>query len=121
MSEALLHGIRVVDMTGEPAAMAGRILADLGAEVVKVEPPEGDPLRAEPLRFASWNAGKLGVTVDGPDDPILLDLLRGADVVLDTPGWPGTLAVDPGTAPASVWVSSTPFGLTGPRSGWRAS
>ncbi len=121
MSEALLHGIRVVDLTGEPAAMAGRILADLGADVVKVEPPDGDPLRAEPLRFAAWNAGKTAVAVSGPDDPALLHLLGAADVVLDTPGWPGTIAADPETAPQAVWVSVTPFGLTGPRAGWRAS
>src|SRR5579871_914505 len=121
MSEALLHGIRVVDLTGEPAAMAGRILADLGADVVKVEPPDGDPLRAEPLRFTAWNAGKTAVAVSGPDDPALLHLLGAAEVVLDTPGWPGTLAADPATAPQAVWVSVTPFGLTGPRAGWRAS
>jgi crotonobetainyl-CoA:carnitine CoA-transferase CaiB-like acyl-CoA transferase len=121
MSEALLHGTRVVDLAGEPAAMGGRILADLGAEVVKVEPPDGDPLRSETLRFAAWNAGKTGVIVSGPEDPTLATLLGGADVVLDTPGWPGTIAVDPSAAPQAVWVSVTPFGLTGRRTAWRAS
>ena len=73
MAESLLAGVRVVDLAGEPAEMAGRILADLGAEVVKVEPEGGDPLRRvgpfrgerrDPdasLRFAAWNAGKTSV------------------------------------------------------------
>ena len=74
MEEALLAGTRVVDLAGEPAAMTGRILADLGADVVKVETPGGDPLRAVPplgpdgvsLRFVAWNAGKRTAMVDGP-------------------------------------------------------
>jgi crotonobetainyl-CoA:carnitine CoA-transferase CaiB-like acyl-CoA transferase len=101
--------------------MAGRILADLGADVVKVEPPDGDPLRSEPLRFAAWHAGQRSLVASGPDDPRLHALLAAADVVIDTPGWPGTVAVAQSTAPQSVWVSVTPFGLAGPRARWRAS
>src|ERR1700730_11930144 len=121
MTDRLLSGIRVVDLAGEPAASAGRILADLGADVVKVEPPGGDPLRAEPLRFAAWNAGKTSVVVDGPSDATLVEVLRGAGVVIDTAGWPGALHVDPAVAPEAVWVSVSPFGLSGPRSRGRAS
>jgi crotonobetainyl-CoA:carnitine CoA-transferase CaiB-like acyl-CoA transferase len=125
----LLSGIRVVDLAGEPAAMTGRILADLGADVVKVETEVGDPLRTVPplgpdavsLRFVAWNAGKRSMAVDGADDERLVELLEGADVVVDTPGWPGSVAVDPSVAPQAVWVSVTPFGLTGPRSEWKAS
>ncbi len=119
--ERLLDGVRVVDLAGEPAAMSGRILADLGAEVILVEPPTGHPLRALPDRFAAWAAGKQSVVVDGPDAGALADLLRTAEVVIDTPGFPGAWALDPALAPAAVWVSVTPFGLTGPRAGWRAS
>src|SRR5580693_9833879 len=101
--EALLAGLRVVDLAGEPAAMTGRILADLGAEVIKVEPPGGDPLRSVPplgpdgtsLRFAAWNAGKAYLEATGPDDPRLAELLGAADLVLSTPGWPGALEVEP--------------------------
>src|SRR6266540_7481263 len=121
MSEALLSGTRVVDLAGEPAAMAGRILGDLGAEVVLVEPAGGHPLRALPHRFLAWGAGKTSVEVDGPDDPRLADLLATADAVIDTPGFPGTWELDPGSAPQAVWVSVTPFGRAGPRSAWRAS
>ena len=124
---ALLSGTRVVDLAGEPTAMTGRILADLGADVVKVELAEGDPLRSVPpcgpggvsLRFVAWNAGKRSMVVDGPADSRLLELLRGADIVVDTPGWPGAVEVDRAVAPHVVWVSVTPFGLTGPRAGWK--
>jgi crotonobetainyl-CoA:carnitine CoA-transferase CaiB-like acyl-CoA transferase len=127
--DGMLSGVRVLDMAGEPAEMTGRILADLGAEVVKVEPPGGDPLRKVPplgpdgtsLRFFAWNAGKASVEVTGPDDPRLAELLEGADVVLATPGWPGAPEVDPAAAPDAVWVLVTPFGSDGPRARWRAS
>jgi crotonobetainyl-CoA:carnitine CoA-transferase CaiB-like acyl-CoA transferase len=102
--------------------MTGRILADLGAQVVKVEPRGGDPLRTEqPNRFRAWNAGKHSVVADGPDDPALTPLLAAADAVIDTPGFPGALMLDPARAPDAVWVSVTPFGGTGPRAHWRAS
>ncbi|HSV06057.1 MAG TPA: CoA transferase, partial [Candidatus Binatus sp.] len=43
-----LDGIRVLDLTGEPGFLAGKLLGDLGADVVKVEPPAGDPARRRP-------------------------------------------------------------------------
>jgi crotonobetainyl-CoA:carnitine CoA-transferase CaiB-like acyl-CoA transferase len=121
MTEALLAGIRVVDLAGEPAAMAGRILADLGAEVILVEPREGHPLRALPRRFLAWGAGKASVAVDGPGDPQLDELLATADAVIETPGFPGAFDLDPARVPAAVWARVTPFGGTGPHAGWRAS
>ncbi len=117
-----MAGVRVVDLAGEPAAMAGRILGDLGAGVVRIEPPGGDPLRAaEPHRFLAWSAGKASLVVDGPDDARLASLLSAADVVIDTPGFPSALTLDPERAPDAVWVSVTPFGRAGPRAQWRAS
>jgi crotonobetainyl-CoA:carnitine CoA-transferase CaiB-like acyl-CoA transferase len=95
MTEPLLAGVRVADLAGEPAAMAGRILADLGAEVVLVEPSGGHPLRAVPHRFLAWGTGKASVAVHGPDDPRLAELLATADVVIDTPGFPGSFDLDP--------------------------
>jgi crotonobetainyl-CoA:carnitine CoA-transferase CaiB-like acyl-CoA transferase len=121
MTEALLAGTRVVDLAGEPAAMAGRILADLGADVILVEPPDGHPLRALPHRFLAWGAGKMSVVVNGPDDPRVDELLATADAVIDTPGFPGALALEPERAPEIVWVSVTPFGRAGSRAAWRAS
>ena len=128
-SNTLLAGLRVVDMAGEPAAMTGRILADLGAEVIRVEQKGGDPLREVPplrpdgvsLRYEVWNVGKQIVEVEGPDDPALAELLAEADVVIDTPGWPGTIHADPAGAPEAIWTSVSPFGAEGPRSAWRAT
>jgi len=131
MSQRLLDGVRVVDLAGEPAAMASRILADLGADVVKVERASGDPLRAigpfegnnaggRSLRFAAWNAGKRSLACTA-DDPRLAALFAGADIVIETPGWPGTVAADPARSPHAVWVRVTPFGSDGPRARWRAS
>jgi len=119
--EPLLDGLRVVDLAGEPAAITGRVLADLGADVVLVEPPGGHPLRAQPHRWTAWSAGKRAIEVTGADDPRLERLLEATDAVVDTPGFPGTLDVDPARAPHAVWVSVTPFGRTGPRASWRAS
>lgn len=122
--DGLLHDLRVVDLAGEPAAMAGRILADLGAAVVAVSPPDADghPDAPPTDRFAraAWDVGRWRRHLD-EDDPELAGLLAGADLVVDTPGWPGSHQLDPRLAPDAVWVHVTPFGLDGPRSGWRAS
>ena len=73
---AALTGIRVLDLTTNYAAYAGRLLADLGADVVRLEPPEGSPVRdlapcqpgpaGEPLSFAHafLDAGKRSVTLN---------------------------------------------------------
>ena len=121
VATSLLEGVRVVDLAGQPAAAAGRVLADLGADVVLVEPPEGVALRTLPYEWAAWGAGKRSVVVDGPDDARLHELLAGADIVIDTPGVPGSWIVDPAHAPQAVWVHVTPFGADGPRARWRAS
>jgi crotonobetainyl-CoA:carnitine CoA-transferase CaiB-like acyl-CoA transferase len=118
---ALLEGLRVVDLASEAGAIAGRVLADMGADVVLVEPPGGHPLRALPYRWSAWAAGKRALVVDGPHDPRLDALLASADAVIDTPDAPGVLTLDPARAPSAVWVSVTPFGRTGPRAGWRGS
>ena len=132
MSESLLEGVRVIDLAGEPAQLAGRVLSDLGAEVLKLEPEGGDPLRRvgpfrgerrDPdasLRFAAWNAGKTSV-VSSANGSKLDGLLAGADVVLETPGWPGALSLDPARAPHTVWVRVTPFGQQGDRADWKAT
>jgi crotonobetainyl-CoA:carnitine CoA-transferase CaiB-like acyl-CoA transferase len=110
-SADLLGGALVLDAAGEPAAMAGRILADLGAEVVKV----GDPLE-DPRRRRAWDRGCRRVPVEEA-----VALLPRAAVVIETPGWPGVGALDRSVAPRAVWVAVTPFGLDGPRASWRAS
>jgi len=129
LSKQLLQGVNIVDMAGEPLAMCGRMLADMGADVVKLEPAGGDPLRRVAplekssgisLRFLAWNAGKTSVAYDGNDNRVDA-LLRGADVIIETPGFPGALEFPVTRAPQAVWLQATPFGLAGPRANWRAT
>lgn len=79
-TSGVLDGVRVLDAsTGIAGPLAGMLLADFGAEVVKVEPPGGDPGRGEP-GFAVWNRGKHSVVLD--DTATMDALLRGADVFI---------------------------------------
>ncbi len=133
----------VVDLTLERGWMCGRMLADLGADVIKVEPPGGDPGRQKGL-FAdpahpsveeslSWwfeNRGKSSVVLDlesPADRERLLELVERADVVVESfdPGWLAArgLGVDVLLArnPRLVVTSISPFGQTGPRAHWSAT
>ena len=137
---ALLDGLRVIEVTphddvwgASAAGHAARILADLGADVVKVEPPSGDPVRAVPpflhdragadrgLLWIALNANKRGVRLDLPRErERLRALLSSADVLVQA-----REVVDAATAaspsPSLVVVSVTPYGLTGPLAGAPAS
>jgi crotonobetainyl-CoA:carnitine CoA-transferase CaiB-like acyl-CoA transferase len=101
---SLLSGYRVLDLSSSMGAFCGKLLRDLGMDVIKVEPPAGDTARSEPpfakghqhregsLRFAYLNAGKRSVTLDiskKSGRKLLLDLVARADVVLETfePGY----------------------------------
>src|SRR3954453_4005009 len=87
-----LSGLRVVDCTVERGELTARLLGDLGADVVKVEPPGGSPSRQlAPVRagvslaFAVRNAGKRGVVLDladATDVERFHDLLAHADVLV---------------------------------------
>ena len=95
---AYLHGVRVLELADEAGEYAGRVLAGLGADVVKVEPPEGETTRRigpfrgdvpspeESLHFWHYNFGKRSIVVDldKPDgQESFLRLASAADVVLD--------------------------------------
>jgi crotonobetainyl-CoA:carnitine CoA-transferase CaiB-like acyl-CoA transferase len=130
-----LHGVRVVDLTDGPAASSTRLLAELGADVVLVEPPEGArSRRADPrhdgigLTFLTRHANKRGVVLDltaeqGRAD--LLELTDHADIVVESlpPGRLADLGVAPAVMrdrnPALVVVSITDFGQSGPYRDWR--
>jgi len=76
---AALDGIRVLDLSrGIAGPLAAMLLADFGADVVKVEPPRGDPARALP-GFAVWNRNKRGIVLE-PGSGAVHDWLAGADV-----------------------------------------
>jgi len=134
-------GIRVIDATNEYGAYAGRLLADLGAEVIRVEPRAGDPMRRrEPLVEAvdgtlesafAWfvNLNKRSVRLDSnePDDrAAFLGLLTSADILLES--WSDDDAASAELAeqvcrsrPDLIRVSITPFGRGGPRTGDEAT
>jgi benzylsuccinate CoA-transferase BbsE subunit len=98
-SAGLLQGYRVLDLTSAMGAFCGKLLRDLGMDVIKVEPPPGDALRSEPpfangrnyregsLRFAYLNAGKRGITLDITKESgreLLLDLVARSDIVVES-------------------------------------
>jgi crotonobetainyl-CoA:carnitine CoA-transferase CaiB-like acyl-CoA transferase len=115
-----LAGLLVVDLTRYlPGAFASRELQRLGARVVRVEPPEGDPMRhVAPAWDDALNGGKESVACDLKAEPELARaLLARADVVLEgfRPGVAARLGVGPGDAPESaVYCSITGFGVEGP-------
>lgn len=121
---ALLDGVTVVDLSRNlPGPFGSRMLADLGAHVIKVEPPEGDPARALPPLFAALNEGKVSRRVDfrsATDLDSLRDLLATADVMLDSfrPGVLAGMGLDAATLharhPRLVMVSITGYGQSGP-------
>ncbi|WP_090604236.1 CaiB/BaiF CoA transferase family protein [Mycobacterium lentiflavum] len=118
-----LGALRVLDLTEGAAEWCGRILADLGAEVIRIEPPGGSPGRRDGVGFALRNANKAGAVVD-LDDPAgrsaLLELAADADILLEsfTHAQAQARALTPAAFsranPALVVVSITDFGRTGP-------
>ena len=78
-----LSGHRILEFGDHPTvAVLGMLLADQGADVVKVEPPEGDPLRGTPV-FAVWNRGKRSVVAGGDATDLLRGLVAGADAIIE--------------------------------------
>ncbi len=90
-----LSGVRILDLSQYiPGPLATLLLADMGAEVIKVEPPRGDEMRTlgprdaqgAPIFYNSLNAGKTIRHIDLKDDDgraVFLDLVRSADVVVE--------------------------------------
>ncbi len=136
-----LAGLRVLDLAGIEGQYVGRLLADMGADVIKVEPPAGDAARnlspfaggiRDPERslvFANFNANKRSVVIDmeSPDGlSAFKQLVATSDVLVETYP-PGHLEARGAGAevlgrinPSLVHVSLTPFGRDGPHSGYRA-
>lgn len=114
----------VVELTTQlPGPYCAMLLADLGARVIKVEPPGGDPLRGFPPAFASVNRGKRNIVIDLKKDAgraVMSRLIGRADVVLEgfRPGVAERLGVDYPAAkslnPAVVYCAISGFGQEGP-------
>lgn len=126
-----LKGVRVIELCNTFAGPAcGRMLADFGADVIKLEPPEGDPVRqmgnfldGVSLQAVSIQRGKRSIVVDlkkPQGKKVLRDLLRDADVLLENNrpgvmerlgfGWDEVHAINPRV----VMVRISGYGQTGP-------
>jgi benzylsuccinate CoA-transferase BbsE subunit len=140
-ARAALAGIRVLDLADNAVAYTSRLLADLGAEVIRIEPPQGSRLRrAAPLAVtdhgvtscahAFWNANKKTVTLDlscADGARLFADLVAKSDVVVETFA-PGTLEqwgigyeAMKSRNPGIILVSVTPYGQSGPCAKFRAT
>jgi benzylsuccinate CoA-transferase BbsE subunit len=137
-----LEGLRVLDLSGPMGNYAGKLFADMGADVILVEPPGGTELRREPpfiedlpgiersLNFTYQNTSKRGICLDlgtASGQRLLRELAQTADLVIETapPGWLAArglgyeqLAKD---RPQLVMASITPFGQTGPYAEMKAT
>ena len=130
-----LEGLRVLDLSDEKGELCGRLLGDLGADVLKIESPNGSVSRSlEPfapdgtsLYFAYRNINKRASVIDFNDENGIADLLRlikQSDVLIETflPGTLAELGISPelllSENPSLIIVSLTDFGQTGPDSSY---
>lgn len=139
---SLLKGFRVLDLTDENGLLCGKVLGDLGADVIKVERPGGDPARwkgpfvkdtVAPDSGIFWiftNLNKRSITLNLENEEgkeIFKRLVINAHVVLESsePGYLDGLGIGYKTLesinPSIVLTSITPFGQTGPYSRFRAT
>ncbi|MGH7773035.1 MAG: CaiB/BaiF CoA transferase family protein [Candidatus Binatia bacterium] len=140
--DGLLASFRVLDLTDELGFLCGKILGDLGADVIKIERPGGDPARnigpfyrnqpnpEKSLYWFAFNNNKRGITLnlESPrGQEIFSRLATGADFIIESfiPGYLKRCQLDYSvlsrTNPRLVLTSITPFGQTGPYSKFRAS
>lgn len=138
----MLTPYRVIDLSNERGLLCGQILADLGADVIQVEPAEGSSARRcgpwykgerGPENSLFWwaytrNKRSLSIDFDSADGISLLKkLIRGADFLIES-GKPGEMArlglgyeALSQDNPSLVYVSISAFGQTGPKAGWHDS
>ncbi|MDP2952321.1 MAG: CoA transferase, partial [Chloroflexota bacterium] len=133
---------RALDLTDEKGLLCGKVLGDLGADVVKVERPGGDPARGigpfyhdtphpeKSLFWFTFNTSKRGITLNlecAAGQDIFRRLSREADFVLESfpPGYLDSLGLGYEALsqlnPRLIMTSITPFGQSGPRRDWKAS
>jgi crotonobetainyl-CoA:carnitine CoA-transferase CaiB-like acyl-CoA transferase len=125
VAASFLQGVRVLDLSiWRPGPYATSLLVALGADVLKVEPPGGDPMRQYADLFESINAGKRSVVFDlkdGDDRARALELVAEADVLVEgfRPGVMARLGLDEQTVraahPGLVYCSISGYGQTDPR------
>ena len=141
-SPTALGSYRVLDMTDEKGFLCGRLLADLGADVIKVEPPGGDRARGQgpffrggpvPESSMAWwafNVNKRGITLNissGDGRKLLTELVKGVDFLIESfaPGYLDGLGLGyealRSLSPGLIMVSITPFGQEGPYARYQAT
>ena len=134
--DGFLIGYRILDLTDQKGHLCGRILGDMGADVIKIEPPGGDLSRSigafyhdepDPEKNLNWfftNANKRGITLDpGTADgkKIFLKLVEGADLVLESfePGYMNRIGLgyeDLAKVKSNIILTSiAPYGQSGPK------
>jgi benzylsuccinate CoA-transferase BbsE subunit len=142
MACELLSGFRMLDLADDKGALCGKIFADLGADVIKVEPPGGCPTRRIPpflddepgadrgLYFIAYEAGKRSVTInlESADGRALFeDLARKSDFIVESfpPGYMDSIGLGyerlAAINPRLICTSITPFGDSGPGKGYKAA
>jgi benzylsuccinate CoA-transferase BbsE subunit len=141
-AESPLHALRVLDLTADMGSIGTRLLAGLGAEVIRIEPPGGHPDRRRPpfagdipdtersLIWFQFNAGKLGITLnlDCEDGrAVFRRLIAVSDILIESqdPGRLASLGLGPGDLrerrPDLIELSLSPFGQEGPHAGYAGS
>ncbi|MFC2014575.1 CaiB/BaiF CoA transferase family protein [Chloroflexota bacterium] len=137
----MLSPYRVLDLTDEKGLLCGKIMADLGADVIQVENPQGNHARNIPpyagnevdpeqsLFWFAFSAGKRSITLNldaGPGREIFLKLAADADFVIESfaPRYLESIGLGYGTLaeinPRLIMASITPFGQTGPYKDYKA-
>jgi crotonobetainyl-CoA:carnitine CoA-transferase CaiB-like acyl-CoA transferase len=138
----MLKGYRILDLTDEKGFLCGKILGDLGADVIKIEKPGGDPARRigpffhnapdpeKSLHWSSFNSSKRGITLNLHDPEgreIFRKLGDKADIIIESfaPGYMDKLGLGytalSASNPGLIMTSITPFGQTGPYKDRKAS
>lgn len=141
-TKSLLGSYNALDLTNERGFLCGKILSDMGAEVIKIERPEGEPARntgpfyhdkphsEKSLSWLAYNAGKKGITLDiGTSDgkSLFFKLIEKADFLIESfdPGYMESLGLDytrlTRINPGLIWVAITPFGQDGPYRNYKDS
>ena len=139
--EGMLSPYRVLDLTDEKGLLCGKLLGDLGADVIKIERPGGDPARnigpfyhdeVDPEKSLFWfayNTSKRGITLDietTDGQEVFKKLVESADFVIESfpPGYMDRLGLDYSSLekvnPGIIVVSISPFGQTGPYKDYKA-
>ena len=140
----MLSDYRILDLTDDRGLIAGMILADLGADVIAIEPPRGNQARRrgpfsdgsnaggieDSLIWQSYARGKRSAVLDLQSDAgrdRFLDLARTADALIESAdvGAMDALSLGPQALrevnPGLVYAAVTPFGSSGPKAGWPAT